>query len=287
MRAIATPALERDGRDEHGDPRSNGKEADHEEAEQRVAHLGDAESVFLLCRGLRQGVHLLALVRMREMNLLRLVSAAVANFDPAQTESPIGGLDVDADRIFGAFALDPVKGARRSLWRVEIPCGAFFGCNMRKLLNINFKGAHVRYKTKQQDAILAVLSREGHVTADGIVDALKAMGTPVSTATAYRALTRFEEEGLVRRMPSSGRHPSCFEYLGRRGDAAAPSAVHCECRECGQIIHLQCHELDSLREHIAAEHGFEIDPWQTVLFGTCDSCRSKQGANSGQTLATK
>ncbi len=147
---------------------------------------------------------------------------------------------------------------------------------MRMLLNISFKGVSVRYKTKQQDAILSVLSREQHVTADELVDALKAAGTPVSTATAYRALTRFEEEGLVRRMPTSGKRASCFEYLGQRGDDAMPISVHCECRECGRIIHLRCHELDSLKEHIAAKHGFDIDPWQTVLFGICDDCKSKK-----------
>jgi Fe2+ or Zn2+ uptake regulation protein len=50
-------------------------------------------------------------------------------------------------------------------------------------------------------------ARGEHVTADGLVDALKAGGTPVARSTVYRFLASLEESGDVRKYLTSEGSP--------------------------------------------------------------------------------
>ena len=39
------------------------------------------------------------------------------------------------------------------------------------------------------------------------------------------------------------------------------------------LIHLDCRELQEIREHLLEEHGFAWDAGRTVLYGICGNCR--------------
>lgn len=134
----------------------------------------------------------------------------------------------------------------------------------------------MRYKTKQRDAMIAYLESSigTRVTASDVEETLKATGQTASRATVYRILEQLVEEGLVRKMPSSGRQAAYFEYLGT--DEENATAACCVCRECGKLVHVHCGELTHIRQHVANEHGFAIDSRQTMLHGTCEDCLQKR-----------
>lgn len=51
---------------------------------------------------------------------------------------------------------------------------------------------------------------------------------------------------------------------------------HCKCEKCGKLIHLQCNEVESLKQHMMEHHGFEMDSLRTVFYGICSECKKTQ-----------
>ena len=51
------------------------------------------------------------------------------------------------------------------------------------------------------------------------------------------------------------------------------------CQSCGRMEHLDCPQLQALYHHIAAEHGFRVDPRQTVLTGLCGPCAGQEAGH--------
>ena len=61
------------------------------------------------------------------------------------------------------------------------------------------------YSTKQREAILSFLRESStHVTATDILSHLACQGISVGSATVYRALEKFESEGIVKKMIIGG-----------------------------------------------------------------------------------
>lgn len=133
------------------------------------------------------------------------------------------------------------------------------------------------YKTKQMTELLAYLkSRQGsHVTVNDICSYFTRQGIPVGTTTIYRRLERMVEQGEVAKYVVDGTSSACFEYVGTKEQTAA-ACYHCKCEKCGKLIHLQCHEVEELRQHMMEHHGFEMNSRRTVFYGICSACREKE-----------
>ena len=43
-------------------------------------------------------------------------------------------------------------------------------------------------------------------------------------------------------------------------------------KQFGALLHVDCGLMQSLTAHIAEEHGFALDPRETVLVGVCARC---------------
>lgn len=130
------------------------------------------------------------------------------------------------------------------------------------------------YQTKQGQALADYLRGLGprHVSAAEIGEALSRQ---MGVATVYRQLEKLVEQGLVQKFVNDG-GPACYQYVGG-GDCRLH--FHLKCGGCGRLIHLECEELDRLSAHILAEHGFQMDPGRTALYGTCAACMA--GENAG------
>ncbi len=130
------------------------------------------------------------------------------------------------------------------------------------------------YKTKQMDEIANYMkSVEGsHVTVGDLCKHFEESGCAVGTTTIYRNLEKMVEQGVVAKYTIDGTSGACFEYVGHHHDAAESHCYHCKCEKCGKIIHLECHEVESLGVHILEHHGFQIDYHRTVFYGLCDEC---------------
>lgn len=131
----------------------------------------------------------------------------------------------------------------------------------------------IQYKTKNRRLLLEYLAASGHrhVTVQEIIDHFKALGVSMGTATVYRQMERFVEEGLVNKYLSDGNGAAVFEYVDR-ADCGEHTCFHCKCEKCGTLIHLHCHELESIQKHIFAHHGFQLDSLKTVFYGVCEQC---------------
>ena len=133
-----------------------------------------------------------------------------------------------------------------------------------------------QYKTKQMTELLTFLKSvpDSHVTVNDISSYFKDQGIQIGTTTVYRHLERLVSEGVVAKYVVDGTSSACFEYIGEQEHAPAPSCYHCKCEKCGKLIHLHCDEVESLRQHMAEHHDFEMDSLRTVFYGVCSECRN-------------
>ena len=132
------------------------------------------------------------------------------------------------------------------------------------------KGA---YRTRQQDELLRFLKNNpgAHHTAAQIRDYFAHQDQPIGTATIYRQLERFVEDGTVRKYLLETGDSACYEYVGE--GSGCSEHFHCKCERCGRLIHMDCEELKEIREHLLTHHGFEWNSGKTVFYGICDQCR--------------
>ena len=126
------------------------------------------------------------------------------------------------------------------------------------------------YSTKQRDAILSLLrENNAHVTASDIILHLREQGYQVSTATVYRALEKFEKDGLVKKMIIGEGVSACYQFAKGEG---CHEHFHLKCIKCGKLIHLSCEFMHDMEEHIFSDHGFTVSSGRTIIYGICSSC---------------
>ena len=132
------------------------------------------------------------------------------------------------------------------------------------------------YQTRQKERILICLKENTHrhMTADMIVAGLRDQGEPVGQTTVYRHLERLTQDNQVMRFAGAEGAPACYQYIER--PESHQSHYHLVCSDCGRMIHLGCHQMDDLREHMLREHRFILDSCKTVLYGRCEDCSSGQ-----------
>ena len=52
---------------------------------------------------------------------------------------------------------------------------------------------------------------------------------------------------------------------------------HMLCRRCGNLMHVDCALMRTMSEHLMKDHGFMLDPRETILVGVCEKCRGVGG----------
>ena len=146
-------------------------------------------------------------------------------------------------------------------------------------------GAKGPYQTKQLTQLTEYLKRfEGqHVTAAEICEGLQKQGVSIGTATVYRNLERLVSQGVAAKYTVENTHSACFEYLGEGHRERHTPCVHCKCEACGTLIHLNCHILEDISEHVLSAHGFALNPTRTVFYGVCEACRTGAKTSAGCT----
>lgn len=130
------------------------------------------------------------------------------------------------------------------------------------------------YKTRQREFILDFLieNKQRHLSADDVVDYLRAEGSPVGKSTVYRYLDRLVGLGTVRKYLLEEGKSACYQYC--EGDGCH-CHFHLKCTCCGALIHVECDYLVGVAAHVFEHHGFQIDNTKTVLYGRCQDCTAK------------
>ena len=129
------------------------------------------------------------------------------------------------------------------------------------------------YRTRAQEELLRFLQATPgrHHTAAEIREYFERQEKPIGTATIYRQLERFVEEGKVRKYILGPGESACYAYAE---DRQCASHFHCKCEMCGRLIHMDCEELREIQTHLLEQHGFAWDAGKTVFYGICDQCRN-------------
>jgi len=128
------------------------------------------------------------------------------------------------------------------------------------------------YRTRAQAEILDFLKASSgkHFTAAEIWDHFSKEDHPIGTATVYRQLEKFVEDGIVRKYVLGPGECACYAYAE---DLGCATHFHCKCERCGRLIHLDCDELQEIRAHLQEHHGFAWNTGKTVFYGICDRCQ--------------
>jgi Fur family transcriptional regulator, stress-responsive regulator len=119
--------------------------------------------------------------------------------------------------------------------------------------------------TGQRLAVLRAVSTEPHVTADAVLEAVRAEMGAISVQAVYDALGVLVDVGLVRRIQPAG-SPARFEAR------VSDNHHHVICRSCGRTDDVDCAVGEAPCLTASDDHGFSIDEAEVIYWGLCPDC---------------
>jgi len=113
------------------------------------------------------------------------------------------------------------------------------------------------------------LGIERHITAEGLLEAVRKVDPSIGQATVFRTVKLFEEAGLAR--------SACRDEGPRRFEHAYKHEHHDHliCSECGAIVEFADEAIERAQEAIYGKYGFEARDHRLELRGVCPSCLKK------------
>jgi len=130
------------------------------------------------------------------------------------------------------------------------------------------------YNTRQKRELLGFMQEHSleNFSVDDVVLRMQNRGAKVGRSTVYRYLEYLAEQGSVRKYQNVH---GITQYQHYEDNSACSHHFHMMCKMCGTLRHVDCDHIQSLAGHIAAEHGFTLDPKETVLVGICSECAGR------------
>jgi len=112
-----------------------------------------------------------------------------------------------------------------------------------------------------------VAGRDGHFTADDLLDAARRRRLGLGRATIFRALDVLTELGVIERLDlPSGEHAFV---------ACQPAHHHhVVCASCGRTTFVADHGLEQVAAEIGRKTGYRIATHRLELFGVCPDCQA-------------
>ncbi|MBQ8279770.1 MAG: transcriptional repressor [Roseburia sp.] len=135
--------------------------------------------------------------------------------------------------------------------------------------------ANCGYATANRKKILDFL-KENHnrtLTVADIDAHLKACDSEVNITTIYRYLDKLEKEGTVIKYVAEKGSQATYQYVEQGHNCE--EHLHLQCVKCGSVIHLECHFMHEILEHVEKEHGFIMQCKNSIVYGTCRECTEK------------
>ncbi|MGC4933490.1 Fur family transcriptional regulator [Gordonia sp. DT30] len=132
--------------------------------------------------------------------------------------------------------------------------------------------------TAPRVAVLEIVHRSPHSTADFVATQVREHLGGVSTQTVYDALRTCTERGLLRRIEPAG---SPVRYETRTGD----NHHHLVCRHCGRITDVDCVVGASPCLELDHDHGYLVEEAELMFWGLCSLCRETvPGSSTAQPI---
>ena len=144
----------------------------------------------------------------------------------------------------------------------------------QSLKNMGLKATFPRLKILE----LFEKSTQRHMTAEDVYRMLLAENMDIGLATVYRALTQFEQAGLLDRS-----HFESGKAVYEKKDG--PHHDHLVCIQCGHVEEFYDEEIERRQKKIAKERGFAIHEHALNIFADCidPNCERREQGSSGKT----
>jgi Fur family ferric uptake transcriptional regulator len=128
-------------------------------------------------------------------------------------------------------------------------------------------------RSSKRDQIVNVfLRQQGHLSADDLVDLIRAEDRRISRATVYRTLQWMVDAGIARKV-DFGEGRFRFEHSYRH-----PRHFHLICKTCNQSSEFLSSDIEALIEEIAEARGFAARQSVLQIYGECEDCRAGRSA---------
>ena len=135
--------------------------------------------------------------------------------------------------------------------------------------------ANCGYATANRKKILEFLKENQNrtLTAAEIDAYLKSCNSEVNITTIYRYLDKLEKEGMVMKYVAEKGSQATYQYV--EAGHNCEEHLHLQCIKCGRVIHLECHFMHEILEHVEKEHGFVMQCKNSIVYGTCRACAGR------------
>ena len=127
--------------------------------------------------------------------------------------------------------------------------------------------------TAQRLAVLRAVESGPHATADAVAERARQDIGAISRQSVYDALNTLVDSGIVRRIQPAG-SPARFE--ARIGD----NHHHLVCRECGDVVDVDCAVGYTPCLTASDDLGFEIDEAEVNYWGRCPACARRHASST-------
>lgn len=122
--------------------------------------------------------------------------------------------------------------------------------------------------TAQRLAVYRAVRRSPHAMADAICDSVRTELGAISRQAVYDALNVMSEAELIRRIQPAG---SAARYEDR-----VDNHHHLVCRNCGDLVDIDCATGKAPCLKADDDHGYVIDEAEVTYWGICPKCQRQQ-----------
>jgi len=124
--------------------------------------------------------------------------------------------------------------------------------------------------TAQRLAVYQAVRGAPHAMADDICQLVRSELGVISRQAVYDALNAMSDHGIIRRIQPAG---SAARYEHR-----VDNHHHLICRECSNLIDIDCAVGEAPCLEAEHDHGYEIDEAEVTYWGICPTCQKKNAS---------
>ena len=129
-----------------------------------------------------------------------------------------------------------------------------------------------QYLTETRVKIYNLLKEKQNITISA-KEIYEELDKQINLSTIYRNLDRLEKAGTIIRYVNE-KNESTYQFSPK--DHHCEEHLHLQCVKCGKLIHLDCHFMDEISEHINSHHGFKIQCKNSIIYGICKDCQENE-----------
>jgi len=132
-----------------------------------------------------------------------------------------------------------------------------------------------RYNSRGKQLVLNyfIENPDKMLSTEDVYNALIQQHDSINLTTVYRNLEKLVDENLIMAFVSDDRKKSTYKFVGEQ--SSCNDHLHLLCTECGKVIHLDCNFMDEIAAHISDKHDFDLKCSNSIIYGICKECKSK------------